>query len=213
MGTADRIIRVLIAVVIGVLYFTEIIPGMLGVILLILAGIFVLTSLISFCPLYAPFGLSTCSIKEQNKSANKTMMLVLLVGTIALGSCKKDDSPTIQAQVETSIQSGTWRITKFIDSGTDETSNYSGYNFTFTNSGSLSATNGTTSVAGTWSITDSNSDDDSQSDLDFNINFTQANFIDLSDDWDFLSQSEIKIELTDVSGGGGGTDYLTFEKN
>ncbi len=64
MGTADRIIRVIIAAIIAVLYFTGIIPGTLGVILLILAGVFVLTSLISFCPLYAPFGLSTCKNKN-----------------------------------------------------------------------------------------------------------------------------------------------------
>ena len=64
MGTADRIVRVIIAAIIAVLYFTGIIPGTLGVILLILAGVFVLTSLISFCPLYAPFGLSTCPNKN-----------------------------------------------------------------------------------------------------------------------------------------------------
>lgn len=63
MGTADRIVRVIIAAIISVLYFTGIIPGTPGVILLILAGVFVLTSLISFCPLYAPFGLSTCPNK------------------------------------------------------------------------------------------------------------------------------------------------------
>lgn len=60
MGTADRVIRVLIAAVIAVLYFMKMIPGTLGIVLLILAGVFVLTSLISFCPLYAPFGIKTC---------------------------------------------------------------------------------------------------------------------------------------------------------
>ena len=64
MGNADRIIRVIIAVIIAVLYFTNVISGILGIILLVLAGIFVLTSLMSFCPLYAPFGLSTCKVKE-----------------------------------------------------------------------------------------------------------------------------------------------------
>ena len=64
MGSADRIIRVIIAVIIAALYFTNVISGTLGIVLLALAGIFVLTSLISFCPLYAPFGLSTCKVKE-----------------------------------------------------------------------------------------------------------------------------------------------------
>lgn len=64
MGNADRIIRVIVAVIIAALYFTNVITGTLGIVLLALAGIFVLTSLVSFCPLYAPFGLSTCKVKE-----------------------------------------------------------------------------------------------------------------------------------------------------
>jgi len=65
MGSADRIIRIIIAAIVGVLYFTGMIPGTLGIILLVLAGVFVLTSFISFCPLYAPFGISTCAVKEK----------------------------------------------------------------------------------------------------------------------------------------------------
>jgi hypothetical protein len=64
MGNADRIIRVLAAIVIAVLYFTNQVNGTLGIILLMLAGIFVLTSFIRFCPLYAPFGITTCKKKE-----------------------------------------------------------------------------------------------------------------------------------------------------
>ncbi|MDN3204318.1 YgaP family membrane protein [Algoriphagus sediminis] len=64
MGSADRIIRVIITAIVSVLYFTGTISGTLGIILLVLAGVFVLTSLISFCPLYAPFGIKTCKIKE-----------------------------------------------------------------------------------------------------------------------------------------------------
>jgi len=63
MGTIDRVIRVLIAVVIAILYFTNQISGTAAIILLVFAGIFILTSLISFCPLYAPFGISTCKKK------------------------------------------------------------------------------------------------------------------------------------------------------
>ncbi len=64
MGTADRIIRVIIAAIVGVLYFTGTITGTLGIVLLVLAGCFRFTSLISFCPLYAPFGIKTCPIKD-----------------------------------------------------------------------------------------------------------------------------------------------------
>ena len=59
MGNIDRVIRILVAVVIAVLYFTGIISGTAAIVLLVLAGIFILTSLVSFCPLYLPFGLST----------------------------------------------------------------------------------------------------------------------------------------------------------
>lgn len=59
IGTTDKSIRILISVVILALYFTNVISGTLAVILLILAGVFVLTSLIGTCPLYLPFGLST----------------------------------------------------------------------------------------------------------------------------------------------------------
>jgi hypothetical protein len=65
MGTADKIIRVIIAAIVGVLFFTETVSGTLGIVLLVLAGVFVLTSLISFCPLYAPFGIRTCPLKEK----------------------------------------------------------------------------------------------------------------------------------------------------
>ncbi|MBK8831129.1 MAG: DUF2892 domain-containing protein [Saprospiraceae bacterium] len=60
MSSADRIIRVLLAVVFAVLYFTGTVTGTLGIVLLVLGGVFVLTSLVSFCPLYAIVGISTC---------------------------------------------------------------------------------------------------------------------------------------------------------
>lgn len=63
MGNADRILRVIVAAVIAGLFFANVITGTLGYILLALAGVFVLTSVISFCPLYVPFGLSTCPKK------------------------------------------------------------------------------------------------------------------------------------------------------
>jgi hypothetical protein len=63
MGGADRTIRVLIAIAIAVLYITNVITGTLGIILLILAGVFLFTSVIGFCPLYAPFGIRTCRKK------------------------------------------------------------------------------------------------------------------------------------------------------
>jgi hypothetical protein len=65
MGTVDRIIRIIIAVILVTLYFTNIISGILGMVLIILSGIFVLTSFLSFCPMYLPFGIKTFKLKKQ----------------------------------------------------------------------------------------------------------------------------------------------------
>ena len=64
MGGIDRIVRSLIAAVIAVLFFMNIISGTLGIVLLVIAGVFLLTSLVSFCPLYTLIGLNTCSAKK-----------------------------------------------------------------------------------------------------------------------------------------------------
>lgn len=64
MGVIDKVVRILIAVTIGILYFTGRVSGTAGILLLILAGIFILTSFIGSCPLYLPFGIST----KKNKS-------------------------------------------------------------------------------------------------------------------------------------------------
>ena len=61
MGGGDRSIRILLAAVLTYLYFGGIVTGTWGLVLVILGGVFVVTSLIGFCPLYAPFGISTCS--------------------------------------------------------------------------------------------------------------------------------------------------------
>ena len=64
MGNSDRIIRILLAAVVAVLYFTGIVTGTLGIVLMVIAGIFVVTSLVGFCPLYTLLGINTCSSKK-----------------------------------------------------------------------------------------------------------------------------------------------------
>lgn len=148
--------------------------------------------------------------------AFKSILLTSIL-VVFLYSCSEDDGLANNDglnQIENVVLNGTWRITSFIDSGKDETNDFAGYTFTFNDSGVLNANNGTNDYNGSWSITDSYSTDDSQDELDFNINFDLANdFEDLNDDWDLISNSSTKIELIDISGGNGGVDYLTFEKN
>lgn len=63
MGTADRIIRMLLAAVFAYLYFSGTVTGTLGLVLVILGGVFLLTSIVSFCPLYTIVGINTCPKK------------------------------------------------------------------------------------------------------------------------------------------------------
>ena len=132
--------------------------------------------------------------------------------------CSSDDnssSSTDPTPVITIVSQGTWRITSYVDSGTNETNHFTGYNFTFGASSVVTATNGTNTYTGTWSIvTDSSNDDNPSSDLDFNIAFASpVDFADLTDDWDVVTYTATTISLIDVSGGNGGTDTLVFTKN
>lgn len=63
MGATDRVIRIVLAALFSVLYFTGTVTGTVGLVLLVLGGVFLATSLISFCPLYSLVGLNTCPKK------------------------------------------------------------------------------------------------------------------------------------------------------
>jgi len=65
IGTIDKIVRIILVLVIVALYFTHVIYGVLAIVLLVFAGILLLTSLISFCPLYLPFGIKTTKKKKE----------------------------------------------------------------------------------------------------------------------------------------------------
>lgn len=65
MGSTDKIIKLVIAAIVAGLFFAKIITGTLAIVLAVLAGIFVLTSLASSCPIYSIFGLDTCSLEEK----------------------------------------------------------------------------------------------------------------------------------------------------
>lgn len=143
--------------------------------------------------------------------------ILLTIGLLALAtSCSKWQDN--QKQITKISTDGTWVVSSYIDNGDDETADFTTFRLTFLESGVLNATDLLSSnsnpYAGSWSITDSNSnDDDNLADLDFNINFNVSNKLDdLSDDWDIISYTDTEIKLIDVSGGGGGTDYLTLSK-
>ena len=64
MGTLDRAVRIILSSVFAVLFFTGTVSGALGMVLLAAGGIFLATSLISFCPLYTMLGINTCGVKK-----------------------------------------------------------------------------------------------------------------------------------------------------
>jgi hypothetical protein len=133
--------------------------------------------------------------------------------------CSSDDSSS--SSVDTSavvgtVTQGNWRVTLFDEDGIDHTSHFSGYNFTFGDSNVLTATNGTNTYTGAWSVTsdDSSNDDNPSGDIDFNILFSSpADFAELTEDWHILERTATKIRLRHISGGDGSIDLLTFEKN
>ena len=145
------------------------------------------------------------------KSAFLSIASILL-----LSACSKWQSN--QKQINKISTDGTWVVSSYLDNGDDETSDFTSFRLTFLENGTLNAidllSSSSNPYSGSWSVTDSNSnDDDNLDDLDFNINFNVSNNLDdLSDDWDIISYTETEIKLIDVSGGGGGTDYLTLTK-
>jgi hypothetical protein len=68
MGFLDKLIRIIVALVIAALYFTHKIEGISAIILIVIGAIFLVTSLVNFCPLYSIFGLSTQKKNEASKS-------------------------------------------------------------------------------------------------------------------------------------------------
>lgn len=65
VGNIDRIVRILLALVFGYLYFTGAVVGLVGTVLLVLGGIFLLTALVGTCPIYSVLGMSTCPVKQK----------------------------------------------------------------------------------------------------------------------------------------------------
>jgi len=163
-------------------------------------------------------------MKTMKKRIFNVMVVISLMASVVACSTSDDSTESNSTSAEQTAniaRQGTWEVTYFYDTDQEETGNFSGYSFRFNQDGTLVAVNGSTTVTGSWSVTDSSndsSDDDGSSssddDADFNIFFSAPqDFEELTDDWDIISISESEIKLIDVSGGNGGTDYLTFTKN
>lgn len=142
----------------------------------------------------------------------------MLAAAAVLASCSDDDSGNrntiTEQELSNTVKNGTWRITNFQDNGVDKTGDFTGYNFTFNDDNTVTATNGVNSYNGVWTVEADDSDDDNNpnNNPDFNLTFgTPAAFAELTEDWDPIERTGNKIRLQDDDDDG--TDYLTFERN
>ena len=138
-----------------------------------------------------------------------SLLFVLNVASM----CSDDDDTSTQVSNPTEIAStladGQWIVTLYKENDVVQTSNYSGYNFTFGTDSALSATNGTTTQSGDWSTYA----DSGYTKLDMIFTALDGPFEEISEDWNVISRTATKIELKHVSGGDGSIDYLTLEKD
>ena len=105
------------------------------------------------------------------------------------------------------IINGKWVVANYNDSGVDETANYAGFDFTFSLTGTLVATNGTDTINGTWEEVIDGEKHKLVLDMGATVPFDE-----FTEDWDVVSFSDTRIDLKDISGGDGTTDILVFEK-
>lgn len=138
-----------------------------------------------------------------------SLLFVLNVASM----CSDDDDTSTQisnpTEITSTVTDGQWVVTFYKENDVVQTSNYSGYSFTFGADGSLTATNGSTTQSGDWSTyTDSG-----YTKLDMMFTALDGPFEEISEDWNVISRTTTKIELKHVSGGDGSIDYLTFEKD
>ncbi|HBS88860.1 MAG: hypothetical protein A2W91_01040 [Bacteroidetes bacterium GWF2_38_335] len=136
----------------------------------------------------------------------KKLLLILPVLAIILASCSSDDDSVTPSEATSTLTSDQWRISYYWDKDKDETSDYSGYVFTFNDDGSLTAVKGSVTVSGSWSVY--SSDGYTKLDIDFG---TAEPLSEFNDDWKILEQTSAEIKLEDQSGSGG-TETLHFVK-
>jgi hypothetical protein len=136
-------------------------------------------------------------------------ILPVLLLTVFSACSKKDNTVAVPATTSSIIVQGTWRVTYFNDNGTNGTANYNGFAFSFTAAGMVTAANSLLSINGTWS----SYNDDSQNKLFLNFPSTLSTIAALDHNWHITGKTSIKLVMEDISGAGGGTAFLTIEKN
>lgn len=138
------------------------------------------------------------------------MSIFMAALVIVVVSCSKNEV-AVNSNTTTSntIVQGNWKVTYVTDNNTDHTADFNGFTLKFVAGGTASISNSLLSVSGNWN----SYNDDSQNKLSLAFNTTILSFIGyLNEDWHILERTTVKIRMEHISGGGGGTDYLTIEK-
>ena len=136
-------------------------------------------------------------------------IIIIAILSISSFTACTDDNSNNNNNIDNIVSEGAWSVSKFNEDGIDHTSYFSGYQFSFADNGTLTATNGSTTMNGTWS----KGTDDSTPKLIITFSVTDGPFEEISEDWEILSSSTSKMELKHVSGGDGSIDLLNFTKN
>ncbi|WP_035671158.1 hypothetical protein [Flavobacterium sp. 83] len=119
-----------------------------------------------------------------------------------------------QNNVTIVVTGGTLKIDLYCDSDSNEAINFNRFNFSFGAKNKLTATDGTTTFNGTWSLTDTTGYIDNLSEIKFDISFTYPiHFVETINNWEIIDQSKGDVKLSDVIYGNGQTDFSIVSKN
>jgi hypothetical protein len=147
---------------------------------------------------------------EKRKIMKKILILLAIV---TFASCSSDDdSGNVNTNefenIITTLPQGEWKVSKLIDGQSDHTVDFETFIFTFKEDGTVMAKNDLFTENGTWAY-----DNSSSSSEELVLQFSeQTPFDEINDDWDIVSVTNSQIELSDISGGDGDVELLTFTK-
>lgn len=137
--------------------------------------------------------------------------LILILAAITIFSCSSDDdagnvNTNEFENIKINLPQGQWKVSKMIDGSSDHTIDFESFTFTFNEDGSVIAQNDLLSEPGTWAY------DNSEGDEELDLQFGETTpFNKINDDWDIVSVSNLKIELSDDDGNGD-IELLSFTK-
>lgn len=139
--------------------------------------------------------------------------ILILLAVVVIASCSSDDdsgnaNTNEFEEIKTTLPQGEWMVSKLIDGQSDHTTDFESFVFSFGEDGSVVAQNDLFTENGTWTY-----DNSSNNGEELVLQFSETTpFDEINDDWNIVSVSNSKIELSDVSGGNGDVKLLTFTK-